>query len=309
MRSCVVANVFGRYALRPCGAASAAASWTTRSGSLHVAHTRGSHTNSLVLPTPRSRGGLRWPLSGSSAAVALNSGARLLHTPSPTPAGATAGIEAANVLSLNSESADQGKAKEPVGAPASETDAKPDAAQAGVAGSPAQQAEKTAADPTPASERSKADGKAASTDETSASASEGVSEGQPRGWWRRWWRSFKRESADFSLFYLPFYPATFLALYVAFVMDALHKESILDCVLGLMGDCVDHKKMHARIQSWNTWVNLGFAFVINELLEVVRFPVVVVLYYVTKPYSTYFSNWLRKAMRRFRRAPPKPASK
>lgn len=145
---------------------------------------------------------------------------------------------------------------------------------------------------------------AESSDRTTSHA-DGEEKTKEESWWHRKWRSFKSEGKDFSLFYLPFYPATFVLLYVAFAVNALHKESVLDYVLSFMGDYVDRKKMYARIEAWNTWANLGFAFVINELLEVVRFPAVVVLYYALKPYSTYFARWLQKGMRHFRRSKSK----
>ncbi|KPA81090.1 hypothetical protein ABB37_04448 [Leptomonas pyrrhocoris] len=168
---------------------------------------------------------------------------------------------------------------------------------------------KTASAQAPTGEHAKEDNEDASAHGTTANTGEGSKEEEAKeqSWWRRKWHSFKSEGKDFSLFYLPFYPATFVILYVAFVTNALHKESILDCVLDCMGDYVDRGKMYARIEAWNTWANLGFAFVINELLEVVRFPVVVLLYYAMKPYSTRFANWVRKVMRRFRRAKPKSA--
>ncbi|GET91974.1 hypothetical protein LtaPh_3324100 [Leishmania tarentolae] len=135
---------------------------------------------------------------------------------------------------------------------------------------------------------------------TEATATETTPEDQA-GMWRRAWRAFKREGTDFSIFYLPFYVGTFVFFYFAFVTGLVQKESILNYVLSWMGDRVDRPKLHARIAAWNSWVNLGFAIAINELIEIVRLPVVFALYYVTRPYSNRFARWLVGVMRHLRR--------
>lgn len=119
--------------------------------------------------------------------------------------------------------------------------------------------------------------------------------------WRRVWRAFKSEGTDFSIFYLPFYGGTFVFFYFAFATGLMRKEAILDGVLSWMGDRVDHAKLHARIAAWNSWANLGFAIAINELVEVVRLPVVFVLYYAMRPHSNRFARWLAGLARRLRR--------
>lgn len=118
--------------------------------------------------------------------------------------------------------------------------------------------------------------------------------------WRRGWRALKSEGKDFTIFYTPFYIATFIFLYAAFATGTLHKEKLLEFVLSYMGSWVDREALQKRIAAWDAWVNLGFAVAINELIEVVRLPVVFFLYYVTKPYSNHLARWLARSARRLR---------
>ncbi|KAK7201374.1 hypothetical protein NESM_000199800 [Novymonas esmeraldas] len=127
--------------------------------------------------------------------------------------------------------------------------------------------------------------------------------------WRRGWRTFKSEGKDFSIFYFPFYAGTFVFFYSAFATGLVSKEAILDYVLSCMGGWVDAEKQKARIAAWDAWVNLGFAIAINELIEVVRLPIVFLIYYVTKPYSNMSARWMAGLFRRLRRTKPADSTK
>ncbi|CAM40779.1 hypothetical protein LBRM_33_2490 [Leishmania braziliensis MHOM/BR/75/M2904] len=80
----------------------------------------------------------------------------------------------------------------------------------------------------------------------------------------------------------------------------MRQETVLDFVLSWMGDKVDRAVLQARITAWNTWMNLGFAITISELIEVVRLPVVFFLYYFMRPHSNHFSRWMDRFVHRLR---------
>lgn len=172
------------------------------------------------------------------------------------------------------------------------------------ASTPTETATATGAAVTAESQSTGAAGDQHSSQSTTTAAAATATETMPAdqvGVWRRAWRAFKSEGTDFSIFYLPFYIGTFVFFYFAFSMGLMRKEAILDYVLSWMGDRVDRAKLHTRIAAWNSWANMGFAIAINELVEVVRLPMVFVLYYVMRPHSNHFARWLAGFMRCLRR--------
>jgi hypothetical protein len=293
----------------------------TRSSFLPLFPSRSSDSNSSTVS-------LRGPAHNSGVVMGWGSGVRCMYTGPAASANVEAGKETPKTSADSTcrpRVAESEERHSTVGDLSDDTQAKSDAVTATTTTTTTssenanlavhQAAKNEDAGQPPGTEHAKKNAEAGASPERSATTNDAEgeqakrSEGKEESWWWRKWHGFKSEGKDFSLFYLPFYPATFVLLYVAFATNVLHKESILDYVLSFMGNYVDRAAMYSRIEAWNAWVNLGFAFVINELLEVVRFPVVVVLYYAMKPYSTYFANWLRAGMRRVRRTKPKSAAK
>lgn len=103
---------------------------------------------------------------------------------------------------------------------------------------------------------------------------------------RRWTRTvnfFKRQGAAFMILYAIAYVSCFLALYIGFASGFIKKDAVFEYLTIFFGTYMDKDAFYGRIEAWDDKINIGFAFVINEILEVVRFPVIMLIFYQLRP--------------------------
>jgi len=91
---------------------------------------------------------------------------------------------------------------------------------------------------------------------------------------RRWRKNFeymRRQGTGFVILYALIYVGWFAGLYICFSLNYIPKEDAYNlCVIFLESFMIDKEEFYERVEAWDTYINLGFAFVINELLEPFR---------------------------------------
>lgn len=113
---------------------------------------------------------------------------------------------------------------------------------------------------------------------------------------------FKRQGKAFTLVYLGAYLGTLLLLYLGFASGVLKKDKAFEFIFFLFGKYIDREKFFERIEAWDSFTNFGFAFVINEMLEVFRFPLVLFTFYQCRPYLTGINRRVKASIFRFNAA-------
>lgn len=122
---------------------------------------------------------------------------------------------------------------------------------------------------------------------------------------RRWKKSisfFKRQGKAFILFYMVAYLGTLALLYLGFASGVLKKESAFEYMLFFVGRYIDKEWFYERVEAWDGSINFGFAFVINEILEMLRFPLVMFVFYQLRPLIGRTHRGLRKSIFRMNAA-------
>lgn len=120
--------------------------------------------------------------------------------------------------------------------------------------------------------------------------------------WKKGFNFFKRQGKAFFVLYLSVYAATFTLLYMGFASGVIKKEASFEFVLLLFGTYIDRDKFYKRIEAWDSYINVGFAFVINELLEILRLPFVMLLFYQCRPLLTGVNQRVKKSIFRWNAA-------
>ncbi|EPY25378.1 hypothetical protein AGDE_11829 [Angomonas deanei] len=90
--------------------------------------------------------------------------------------------------------------------------------------------------------------------------------------WRKSTNFFKRQGKGFLFCYLAMYVGMFSGLYFLFSSGYVRKDAAFEFVTYLFTGMIDKEKLLKRIESYDTYIDFGFAFVINEFLEFVRLP-------------------------------------
>jgi hypothetical protein len=116
---------------------------------------------------------------------------------------------------------------------------------------------------------------------------------------KKGWNFFKRQGKAFTLLYLLAYFGTLGVLYLGFASGLLPKEAAFEFVYLLLSNYMDRDMFFQRVEAWDTYTNFGFAFVINELLEFVRFPTVMFFFYQCRPYLTGVNQRVKSSIFRF----------
>lgn len=122
---------------------------------------------------------------------------------------------------------------------------------------------------------------------------------------RRWKKSFsffKRQGRAFIFFYLVVYFGTLGVLYLGFASNILKKEAAFEYLLFFLGGYIDKEWFYERVEAWDGRINFGFAFVINEILEMVRFPLVMFVFYQLRPLIGRTHRGMRKSIFRLNAA-------
>lgn len=120
--------------------------------------------------------------------------------------------------------------------------------------------------------------------------------------WKKGFNFFKRQGKAFFLLYLTIYVGTFVLLYVGFASGLIKKEAAFEFLLLFFGSYMDRDNFYKRIEAWDSYINVGFAFVINEFLEVLRLPFVMMLFYQCRPLLTGVNRRVKKSIFRWNAA-------
>lgn len=102
--------------------------------------------------------------------------------------------------------------------------------------------------------------------------------------WKKGINFFKRQGKAFTLLYIGTYALMWSLLYVGFATGVLKKDAAIDYTLLVIGTYIDRESFYDRVASFDTYVNAGFAFVINELLEFIRLPLLMGLFFTCRPF-------------------------
>lgn len=120
--------------------------------------------------------------------------------------------------------------------------------------------------------------------------------------WKKGYTFFKRQGKAFTIMYMIAYFGTFLLLYVGFATNFLKKEAAFEFMFVLLGKYIERDWFYERIEAWDNKINLGFAFVINEMLELIRFPLVIFVFYQLRPFIGRSHRGMRKSIFRMNAA-------
>lgn len=120
--------------------------------------------------------------------------------------------------------------------------------------------------------------------------------------WRKTSEFFKRQGIAFTGLYFVAYFGTLLIFYVAFATGALSKELAFGATTLLLQGWVTHDEFYTRVEAWDTYINFGFAFVINEAIEIIRFPLIMFTFYTFRPLLMGMFGRTKKTI--FRRSAP-----
>ena len=96
--------------------------------------------------------------------------------------------------------------------------------------------------------------------------------------WRKNMELVKRQGVAFIIVYVATYIFCFVALYLAFATGWAKKENAFECWMMAAQGCVDRDNFYEAVERWDTYINVGFAFAINEMMEVWRFSMVFFVY-------------------------------
>ncbi|CAM40780.1 conserved hypothetical protein [Leishmania braziliensis MHOM/BR/75/M2904] len=120
--------------------------------------------------------------------------------------------------------------------------------------------------------------------------------------WKKGFNFFKRQGKAFTLLYLVAYVAPLTVLYVGFASGLLPKDAAFEFLFFFLQSFMDRDMFFERIEAWDTYTNFGFAFVVNETLEFLRFPLVMFFFYQTRPYLTGVNHRVKASIFRFNAA-------
>lgn len=96
---------------------------------------------------------------------------------------------------------------------------------------------------------------------------------------RKGWNFFKRQGKGFLLLYVGAYCTMLALLYLGFASGVVKKEIAFEFLLMFLNRYINRELFYQRVEAWDTYINFGFAFVINEMLEVIRLPFVMVTFF------------------------------
>ena len=89
---------------------------------------------------------------------------------------------------------------------------------------------------------------------------------------------FKRQGLAFFVCYVFTYCACFSIFYYILANEIVSKHSVFELLFVLSNGGFDRDTFIKRLEAWDTYINFGFAFILNEMLEVIRFPMVMALF-------------------------------
>ncbi|KAG5469505.1 hypothetical protein LSCM1_02728 [Leishmania martiniquensis] len=120
--------------------------------------------------------------------------------------------------------------------------------------------------------------------------------------WKKGLNFFKRQGKAFTLLYMVAYVVPLAMFYVGFAIGVLPKEAVFEFLFFFLQRFTDREVFFERVEAWDTYSNFGFAFVVNETLEFVRFPLVVFFFYQARPFLTGVNQRVKASIFRFNAA-------
>ena len=116
---------------------------------------------------------------------------------------------------------------------------------------------------------------------------------------RKWRKSrdfFKRQGIVFTMMYMAVYLLCLGGLYLGFATGKVSKEQAYGVVSILLAGFMEHDEFYRRVEAWDTYVNFGFAFVLNEAVEVLRLPFMMFTFYTFRPFLVSMGRKTRKSI-------------
>ncbi|CBH17193.1 uncharacterized protein TEOVI_000386500 [Trypanosoma equiperdum] len=120
--------------------------------------------------------------------------------------------------------------------------------------------------------------------------------------WRKGIDFFKRQGIAFTLFYVSAYLGCLFGLYIGFATGFFKKEAAYEYMYFFLGGYVEKEWFYSRVEAWGTYINFGFAFVINEMLEFIRLPFMIYTFYTFRPYLTRVNRRVKPSIFRWNAA-------
>ncbi|AYU82215.1 hypothetical protein, conserved [Leishmania donovani] len=120
--------------------------------------------------------------------------------------------------------------------------------------------------------------------------------------WKKGFNFFKRQGKAFTLLYIVAYVAPLAILYVGFASGLLPKDAVFEFLFFFLQTFMDREMFFERVAAWDTYSNFGFAFVVNETLEFLRFPLVMFFFYQARPFLTGVNQRVKASIFRFNAA-------
>lgn len=120
--------------------------------------------------------------------------------------------------------------------------------------------------------------------------------------WRKGINFFKRQGLGFTLLYVFAYLGCLVAIYIGFATGLIRKEAAYEFMFFFLGGYVDKEWFYVRVGAWGKYVDFGFAFVINEMLEVFRLPFMLYTFYTFRPYLTGVNRRVKASIFRWNAA-------
>lgn len=114
--------------------------------------------------------------------------------------------------------------------------------------------------------------------------------------WRKGINFVLRQGRMFVLVYLSCYFGSLLVLYLLFSYKVVPKEGTIEYLSILLRLFIDREAFFARVAAWDSYVDLGFAFVVNEVLELIRFPLVFFVFAVLRKNMSRLASRVRSSM-------------
>lgn len=113
---------------------------------------------------------------------------------------------------------------------------------------------------------------------------------------------FKRQGLAFFICYVFTYCACFGVFYYILANEIVSKHSIFELLFVLSNGGFDRDTFIKKLEAWDTYINFGFAFILNEMLEVVRFPLVMALFLTFRGTLTRLGRSMKTSI--YRRSAP-----
>lgn len=113
---------------------------------------------------------------------------------------------------------------------------------------------------------------------------------------------FKRQGLAFFISYVVIYAGCFGCFYYILANNIVSKHAIFEMLYFLTNGAFDREKFLARVEAWDTYINFGFAFVLNEMLEILRFPMVMAVFLTFRGTFARIGRAMKKSI--YRRSAP-----